>query len=714
MRELKIKFLFCLITACCVGLLSADLKESTQKKYSEELRQLIDKKLAENNILPNKAISEEVFLRRVYLDAIGRIPTLNESKEFLSSKDSQKRNKLIDRLLDSAGHTSHNYNYWADTLRATNRMRNVSGLPYISYIKKSIRENKPYDKFVREMLTANGAAYEHGNGQTGYYFRDANMPLDNMSNTMQVFLGTSMVCAQCHDHPFDRWTQMDFYKLAAFTSGTKASKNYGFNKKDPAVKPLLDLRMDAKEDRNLNNTAKQFTDVLYSSIEHTGTGLIRLPHDYDYDDAKPHDIIKAGVPYGKEVVINYPVQEEKKSSKKKKKKSVRVRKNMPTPGEDINSRETFAKWVTSRENPMFTKTIVNRMWERYMGAPLVGPLLSISTKNMGANKELTDALMKQMQAVNFDLKDFARIILKSKAYQRETNTEDVDAKAKNYFAGPMLRRLSAEQLWDSLISVALENPDDKLPKQDPLDTNTLVYKKYSDLKPAELASTIRSAAKDYKGFRKSLSTEARDMNMQMTMSSMGMDMNTMKAASSKMDNMKKTYKTLSNQAKKARKKGDKEKAKDLYAQLAELRDSMKKVQTDMSVKRNKTRREFVRASEVESPAKPSHFLRRFGQSERDIIDGASKEASIPQALTLLNGKVEDYLINNQYSFIARTLRDTDDVSKKIELAYLSVLTRKPTAKESSMLKQRFAKDAVQAQKDMIWVLVNSNEFMFNK
>ena len=714
MRNMKVKFLFCLITLCCVGLLSAELKDSIQKKFSEEIRQLVDKKLTENNLSPNKPISDEVFLRRVYLDVVGRIPTLHESNEFLSSKDSQKRNKLIDRLLDSPGHVSHNFNYWADTLRATNRMRNVSGLPYINYIKKSIRENKPYDKMVSELLTSNGAAYEEGNGATGYYFRDQNMPLDNMSNTMQVFLGTSMVCAQCHDHPFDRWTQMDFYKLAAFTSGTKASRNYGFNKKDPAVKPLLDLRMDAKEDRDLNNTARQFTDVLYANIEHNGTGLIRLPHDYDYDDAKPHDIIKAGVPYGKDVAIKYPEPKEEKKNSKKKKKAAKIRKNMPAPGEDINSRASFAEWVTSIDNPMFTKTIVNRMWDRYMGAPLVGPLLSMSTKNMGANRELTDALIKQMQAVNFDLKDFARIILKSKAYQRETNTEDVDAKAKNFFAGPMLRRLSAEQLWDSMISVAIENPDDKLPVKAPLDSNTLVYEKYSDLKPDELAKTIRDAAKDYKGFRKSLSTEARDMNMQMQMASMGMDMNSMKADSSKLDNLKKTYKTLSSKAKKARNKGDKEKAKDLYAQMDELRTQMKSMQNNLSSKKNKSRREFVRASEISSPAQPSHFLRRFGQSERDIIDGGSKEASIPQALTLLNGKVEDYLINNNYSFIARNLRDTEDVSKKIEIAYMSILTRKPTTQESSMFKQRFEKDAVQAQKDMVWVLVNSNEFMFNK
>ncbi|MCM8540362.1 MAG: DUF1549 and DUF1553 domain-containing protein [Lentisphaeraceae bacterium] len=713
MRDLKVKFLFCLITLCVSGVLTAQIDKATQRKYSEEITQLVNAKLAENKITPNKVSDDETFVRRVYLDAIGRVPTYNEAREFLHPKDKQKRDKLIDRLLDSPGYVSHNFNYWADVLRATSRMRNTSGQPYINWIKDAIKEDLPYDKFVSELLRSEGYAYEHGKGATGYYFRDLGMPLDNMANTMQIFLGTSMVCAQCHDHPFDRWTQMDFYKLAAFTSGTKANR-YGIDKKDPAMKPLNEIRSDSKKDPELSRVSRQFFDVLYAKLEKNGTGLIRLPHDYDYDDAKPFDIIKAGVPYGPQVAINYPPEKPEKVNKKKKKKPVKFRKNMPAPGTEINSRKAFADWATSKENPMFTKVIVNRMWDKYMGAPLVDPLLNVSLKGYGANKELTDALINQMQGMKFSLKEFTRVLLKSKAYQRESITEDAPASEKNFFAGPMLRRLTAEQLWDSLLSLALENPDDKLPKSSPVDSRSLVYEKYSSMKPDQLAKVIREASKDRRAFQKELSEEAKGMTMAATMESMGMSEDSMASSESKYKSTKKAYDKLRNEAKKANKKGDKEKAKDLYAQSIEMRASMEKIRDTMMITKNKTRREFTRASEVESPARPSHFLRRFGQSERDIIDGGSQEASIPQALTLLNGKVEDYLINNQYSFVARTLRDAKTTEEKVEAAYLSILSRKPTAYEQSMFKQRFAKDDAQAQKDIIWVLVNSNEFMFNK
>ncbi|MCM8526606.1 MAG: DUF1549 and DUF1553 domain-containing protein, partial [Lentisphaeraceae bacterium] len=591
MRDLKVKFLFCLITLCVTGLLSAQINKTTQKKYSEEIYQLVNKKLAENKITPNKIADDETFVRRVYLDAVGRVPTYNETREFLDSKDSQKREKLIDRLLDSPGYISHNFNYWADVLRATSRLRNVSGQSYINWIKDSIKKDQPYDEFVQELLTSEGSLYEHGKGATGYYFRDAGMPLDNMANTMQIFLGTSIVCAQCHDHPFDRWTQMDFYKLAAFTAGTKAVRN-NINRKDPSMEPIHELRKDARTDPELNRVSRQFFDVLYAKLDHTGTGMIHLPHDYDYDDAKPYDVIKAGVPYGPEVALDYP--EDKKSSKKnKKKKPVKKRKNMPAPGADINSRQSFANWVTSKENPMFTKVIVNRMWDKYMGAPLVDPLLNVSLKGYGDNKELTEALIKQMQAVDFSLKEFTRILLKSKAYQREAVTEDASAKEKNYFAGPMLRRLSAEQLWDSLLSLALENPDDKLPKTATVDSRTIVYEKHYKMEPAELAKVIREASKDRKGFQKEMAMEARSMTMAATMDSMGMSEDAVANSEAKYKQTKKAYEKLRNEAKKANKKGNRDKAKDLLAQSVELRESMESLRNKVMIAKNKTRREFT-------------------------------------------------------------------------------------------------------------------------
>ena len=112
------------------------------------------------------------------------------------------------------------YNFWADTLRLTDRPQaNIIADPYLSYIKESLRVNKPYDEWVYEMLTADGKVWE--NGAVGYQLRDDGMPLPYVDNTVRVFLGTQIGCAQCHDHPFDDWTQYQFYQLAAFTNGTR-------------------------------------------------------------------------------------------------------------------------------------------------------------------------------------------------------------------------------------------------------------------------------------------------------------------------------------------------------------------------------------------------------------------------------------------------------------------------------------------------------------
>lgn len=189
----------------------------------------IDAALAEawkkDGVKANAPVSDETWVRRVYLDAIGRIPTADEIEAFVADKAPDKRSVLIDRLLDSEGYVSHFYNFWADLLRVNTETvpggGRLSQEMYARWIRQCLRENKPYDQFVRELLTTQGPIWK--SGAPGYYLRDPGMPLDNLSNTVQVFLGTRIVCAQCHDHPFDKWKQLDYYKLAAFTYGVESA-----------------------------------------------------------------------------------------------------------------------------------------------------------------------------------------------------------------------------------------------------------------------------------------------------------------------------------------------------------------------------------------------------------------------------------------------------------------------------------------------------------
>ena len=166
--------------------------------------------------------ADEVFLRRVWLDLAGRAPTGAEAAAFLDDPDPRKRAKLIDALLASEAHVSHAFNQWADILRLKSRYTNTANVvpaAYARWLRESLRTNKPYDRFVREMLSAKGLAWD--DGAVGYYLRDPGMPLDNLALTSRVFLGTRIECAQCHDHPFDQWKQTQFYRLAAYTYGNQ-------------------------------------------------------------------------------------------------------------------------------------------------------------------------------------------------------------------------------------------------------------------------------------------------------------------------------------------------------------------------------------------------------------------------------------------------------------------------------------------------------------
>ena len=129
--------------------------------------------------------------------------------------------KLINKLLDSEGYVSHQLNYFADILRIQDKLNNtnINVVFVIVRVRNEIRDNTPFDEFVRKLIASEGAYYELSNEAIGFYLRDRGMPLDNLANTVQVFLGTRLECAMCHDHPFDKWTQKQFYEMSEILNG---------------------------------------------------------------------------------------------------------------------------------------------------------------------------------------------------------------------------------------------------------------------------------------------------------------------------------------------------------------------------------------------------------------------------------------------------------------------------------------------------------------
>ncbi len=401
-------------------------------KYSAKvIDELVEQNYQKFNVKPNPPATDEQFVRRVFLDVTGTIPTMKQARVFLIRNHPEKRQRLIDDLLDSEGYSSHLYNYFADLLRVQDRLtNNVSARNYKDWLKECFEQNEPYDKMVYRMLTANGRAFD--DPATGYAFRDSNMPLDAINNTIRVFLGTQIGCAQCHDHPFDRWTQLEFYQIAAYTYPTIYRINFSdekFNKKNPITRVREELKEIDPEHRGqgiFNNLLQANTWEIWD----VPTRKPQLPHDYAYSNAKPKQAIAPQTILGNPAPIK--------------------------PGE--SPRVAFANWMTSSENPRFAKTIANRMWKRVMGLGLIEPVDDMKDSTVAENEALMEFLTQEMIRVKFDLKEFTRILLNTQAYQRSATTAEVPPGEVYHFPGPTLRRMTAEQVWDSLLTLAVTDP----------------------------------------------------------------------------------------------------------------------------------------------------------------------------------------------------------------------------------------------------------------
>ena len=409
-----------------------------------------------NKTKAGKKPTDHEFVRRAYLELAGRIPTIDEARTFCNATGRKKRGQLIDDLLESPGYVSHFYNYWADILRLKERpSRDIFFEPYMAWVKESLADNMPYDKWVYTLLTANGRVAE--NPATGFQLRDAGMPLSYVDNTVRVFLGTQIGCAQCHDHPFDRWTQQEFYKLAALTNGSKFSAkqvlfggmggaSFGtddsfsdsgpasdspFKDEDDLIPNLARLRygmQTAIDEKKVGGGIRNFYGsgtMMISSMDDE----FRLPHDYQYDDGDPLDVVEPAVLWGK----------------------------IPEYAEDEDNRARFAAWLTTSDNRQFARNIANRMWKKVMGVGLVEPIDDFQEGNIPAIPELLEHLTDEMLRLNFDLREFVRLLVSTETYQNVAVIYDPTAAEPHRYAGPALKRMTAEQLWDSLLTLIAAN-----------------------------------------------------------------------------------------------------------------------------------------------------------------------------------------------------------------------------------------------------------------
>ncbi|HLN29054.1 MAG TPA: DUF1549 and DUF1553 domain-containing protein [Gemmataceae bacterium] len=353
-------------------------------------------KLKMLSIQPSELCSDQEFVRRVHLDVCGVLPTPEETNAFLASHDSNKRSRLIDKLLERPEYADFWTMKWSDVLRSDRKTIQEKGIHvFQDWLHSRMERNAPFDQIVRELLTANGSTFAN---PPANYYRIARDPQNLAETTAQLFFGIRMQCAKCHNHPFERWTQDDYYSMAAFFARVRQMK-------DP-VEP------------GSGPQAVGAAEYIYSDrggeVVQPRTGRV-MPPKY------------MGGP-----VANVP------------------------PGKD--RRQVLADWLTSADNPFFAKSVVNRVWFHVVGRGIVDPVDDFRDSNPSANDELLSALAKDFVAHKFDVKYLIRVILNSRVYQLSAQTNDLNKDDNKYFSHAVTRLLTAEQLLDA-ICAATQMPE---------------------------------------------------------------------------------------------------------------------------------------------------------------------------------------------------------------------------------------------------------------
>ncbi len=350
---------------------------------------LVFNRLKQLGIPPAPLCDDLTFIRRVSVDITGRLPAREEIELFKADTAPNKRDLLIDRLVDSPGYADYFANKWASVLR--NKRRNGNDVAYTyrfhRWIRSALSDNMPYDQFVRSVLTATGDPVTH---PPAAWYREVNTSTAQMEDTAQLFLGMRLACAKCHHHPFERWSQQDYYSFEAFFSqvGLKNSKyNQQVNLPD-----MVYLKGNAPKSRNPR------------------TGL---------------DVLPAGLGSQPLDVAGYE-----------------------------DARHRMVDWMAATDNPFFSKALVNRYWKHFLGKGIVDPEDDLRVTNPPSNPELLAALSEQFISSKFDLKNLVRTICKSSVYQLSSEPSEGNIDDTQSFSRFYPRRLSAEVLSDAVNAVA--------------------------------------------------------------------------------------------------------------------------------------------------------------------------------------------------------------------------------------------------------------------
>jgi hypothetical protein len=365
--------------------------------YAFEAKTLVDpytlRKWHDLGLVPSELCSDAEFIRRLSIDLTGTLPTPAQVLAFINSSDPQKRDKLVDQLLETAEYSYYFANKWADILRVKRRNqpdRAKGTFAFHNWIRNAIAADKPFSDFARDIL---GACGDEVSSPPTVWYKELQQPEQFVDDTAQVFLGLRLACAQCHHHPYEKWSQDDYWGIAAF---------FGRLTRKPI--PVAG--------ENPNNGIQR------QAVFTRSRGSVNNKRTNRPAVMKPLD----GAPL--EV------------------------------GPEEDPRQKLIDWMVDPKNPFFAHAVANRYWAHFFGRGIVDPLDDMRVTNPPTNPELLDALAKDLVDHGYSLKHLIRTICKSRTYQLSATPNEFNKHDKQNYARYYPRRMGAEVLFDAVNQVA--------------------------------------------------------------------------------------------------------------------------------------------------------------------------------------------------------------------------------------------------------------------
>ncbi len=351
----------------------------------------IGAKFRELGLTPAKRCDDATFLRRACLDVIGTVPSVDETRAFLASTDSQKRQKLVDRLLGLTGDPTQDIYgnayaaywslKWADLLRSNSKTLGDQGMWAMhNWLQNVFRNNMPFDKFVTELITARGSLKDHGPTN---FFQAFNTPDTRSEAVAQIFLGVRVQCAKCHHHPYETISQEDYYRLAGYFARVGLKVNFS---------------------SGVRHEAGEIVVLGKGESTHPRTGQVLPPAPLHGPPSPP----------------------------------------------SFDRRKPLADWIVASDNPFFARNVVNRYWFHLLGRGLVDPVDDLRATNPPSHPELLDELAADFRQHGYDVKHLLKTILNSQTYQLDSRPPRPSNDEARFYTSYNVKRIAAEPLLDAL------------------------------------------------------------------------------------------------------------------------------------------------------------------------------------------------------------------------------------------------------------------------